>query len=340
LTNSETGSILFPAGVGGTWFMKTAVLGTGSYLPDNIVSNDDLAKYIDTSDEWISSRTGIRTRHISMGETTAELTFKAAQEALKNSNVKPEELGLIIVATITGDYITPSMACVLQKQLGAGNAFCFDINAACSGFLYAVNTAHLYIQAGIVEKALVIGAEVLSKVLDWSDRSTCVLFGDGAGAAVLGKGDHGICDFLMGSDGTKGDALVGSGRPVENLFIKQGHKPSYVHMDGQSVFRFAVRQVPECIERLLAQNDLKAEEIKYFVLHQANIRIIQSVAKRLRLDIEKFPMNLSRCGNTSAASIPVLLAEIDREGKLQRGDKIILSGFGGGLTWGAVLIEW
>jgi 3-oxoacyl-[acyl-carrier-protein] synthase-3 len=269
-----------------------------------------------------------------------DIAFLASQEALKNSGIKPEELDLIIVATVTADTITPSSACLLQDRLGAKNAICFDINAACSGFLFAMSTAHMYLQGGMAGTALVVGAEVLSKIMDWSDRSTCVLFGDGAGAAVLGKGEHGIRNFVMGSDGSRGKSLICSGRPLKNLFTKQETEFPYVHMDGQEVFRFAVRQVPECIEALLEKASLEADEVKYFVLHQANIRIIQSVAKRLRVDIEKFPINLSECGNTSAASIPILLAALDRDGKLRHGDKLVLSGFGGGLTWGAVLIEW
>lgn len=322
--------------------MTTRVLGTGSCLPEKRVSNGELANYMDTSDEWIYSRTGIHTRHISQKETetTLGLAYQAALEALKKSQTMAEELGLIIVATVTADTITPSTACMLQKMLGAEQAFCFDINAACSGFLYAMSTAHLYIKSGIVKKALIVGAEVLSKIVDWSDRATCVLFGDAAGAAVLGAADCGIRDFIMGSDGFQGDALAASARPVNNLFVERKQENSYVHMDGQAVFRFAVRQVPNCIQALLQQNSLEADDIRYFILHQANIRIIQSVAKRLRVDIDKFPSNLSQCGNTSAASIPVLLAQIDREGKLKRGDTIILSGFGGGLTWGAILMEW
>lgn len=320
--------------------MTTTVLGTGSYLPKNIVTNDDLAQYMDTSDEWISSRTGIRFRHISDGESTMELAYQAAKNALENSKVLAEEIDLLIVATITSDCATPSTACLLQDKLGAVNAVCFDINAACSGFLYALNTAHMYILGNVAKKALIVGAEVLSEIMDWRDRSTCVLFGDGAGAAVLGIGEHGIKGCVMGSDGSRGKALICSGRPLKNLFTKQEAVFPYVHMDGQAVFRFAVRQVPECIEALLEKADVSIEDIKYFVLHQANIRIIQSVAKRLQVDIEKFPMNLSECGNTSAASIPILLADLDRSGKLQCGDNIILSGFGGGLTWGAVLIEW
>lgn len=321
--------------------MTTMVLGTGSYLPANTVSNDELAKYMDTSDEWISSRTGIRSRHISVGETTVDIAFSAARQALERSGVSAEELDLIITATATSDYVTPSTSCLLQKRLNAAKAFCFDINAACSGFLYALNTAHMYIMGGMAKKVLIIGAEVLSKIVDWTDRSTCVLFGDGAGAAVLGVGEHGIMDCIMGSDGFRGEALICSARPVKNLFTShESEEHPYVHMDGQAVFRFAVRQVPECIEQLLDNSSVSADEIKYFVLHQANIRIIQSVAKRLQVNIEKFPSNLSGYGNTSAASIPILLAELDREGKLQHGDKIVLSGFGGGLTWGAVLIEW
>lgn len=320
--------------------MATTILGTGSYLPENIVSNDDLAKYMDTSDEWISSRTGIRFRHISNKETAAEIAYHAAVPALEHSGVLAEDIDLIIAATITPDCLTPSMSCILQEKLGAVNAVCFDINAACSGFIFAMNTAHMYLQAGMARYALVLGVEVLSSILDWTDRSTCVLFGDGAGAAVLGPGEYGIQDFIMGSDGSHGKALLCSGRPLRNLYSNEEAANPYVHMDGQAVFRFAVRQVPECIEQLLKRSSTSIHEIKYFVLHQANIRIIQSVAKRLQVNIEKFPMNISECANTSSASIPILLAELDREGKFQRGDKIILSGFGGGLTWGAVLIEW
>lgn len=320
--------------------MATTILGTGSYLPENIVSNDDLAKYMDTSDEWISSRTGIRFRHISNKETAAEIAYYAAASALKHSGILAENIDLIIAATITADCLTPSMSCILQEKLGAVNAVCFDINAACSGFIFAMNTAHMYLQAGMARYALVLGVEVLSSILDWTDRSTCVLFGDGAGAAVLGPGEYGIQDFIMGSDGSHGKALLCSGRPLRNLYSNEEAANPYVHMDGQAVFRFAVRQVPECIEQLLKRSSTSIHEIKYFVLHQANIRIIQSVAKRLQVNIEKFPMNISECANTSSASIPILLAELDKEGKLQRGDKIILSGFGGGLTWGAVLIEW
>lgn len=320
--------------------MATTVLGTGSYLPENIVSNDDLAKYMDTSDEWISSRTGIRFRHISNKETATEIAYNAAEPALKKSGVPVEKIDLIIAATITPDCLTPSMSCMLQEMLGAVNAVCFDINAACSGFIFAMNTAHMYLQAGMARYALVVGVEVLSRILDWNDRSTCVLFGDGAGAAVLGPGEYGIKDFIMGSNGGLGKALLCQGRPLKNLYSNQEAINPYVSMDGQAVFRFAVRQVPECIEQLLERTLVPIEEIKYFVLHQANIRIIQSVAKRLQVNIEKFPVNISECANTSSASIPILLAELDKEGKLQRGDKIILSGFGGGLTWGAVLIEW
>lgn len=320
--------------------MATTILGTGSYLPENIVSNDDLAKYMDTSDEWISSRTGIRFRHISNKETAAEIAYYAAASALKHSGILAENIDLIIAATITPDCLTPSMSCILQEKLGAVNAVCFDINAACSGFIFAMNTAHMYLQAGMARYALVLGVEVLSSILDWTDRSTCVLFGDGAGAAVLGPGEYGIQDFIMGSDGSHGKALLCSGRPLRNLYSNEEAANPYVHMDGQAVFRFAVRQVPECIEQLLKRSSISIHGIKYFVLHQANIRIIQSVAKRLQVNIEKFPMNISECANTSSASIPILLAELDKEEKLQRGDKIILSGFGGGLTWGAVLIEW
>lgn len=320
--------------------MTTRIKGTGSYLPDLIVSNDDLAKIVDTNDEWISSRTGIRERRLVKVDTTVTMAAKAALSAMDDGGILPGEIDLIIVATITPDQMMPSTACQVQKEINAVNAVAFDVNGACSGFLFALNTAHAYIKSGIYKNALIIGAETFSKVLDWSDRRTCVLFGDGAGAVIVKEDSIGIDDMLMGSDGSKGDVLTCDYKSNHHPFIEESSYSDVIAMDGQEVFKFAVKKVPETIESLLTKTGTDINAIKYFVLHQANSRIIQSVAKRLKVSEERFPMNLSHCGNTSAASIPILLDDISKKGMLNKGDKIVLSGFGGGLTWSATQITW
>lgn len=319
--------------------MSIEILGTGSYVPANRVTNDDLAKIMDTSDEWIVSRTGIRERRISSKETTTEMSVEAARRALADSGKKAEEIDMIVVATLSGDYATPNTACQVQAALGAVHAFCFDLSAACSGFIFALNTVKAYIETGLVKVAIVIGAETLSKMVDWEDRSTCVLFGDGAGAAVVGK-KEGLYETIMGSDGSRGSALTCEERKLNNPLINQGKKIGQVAMNGQEVFRFSVSTAPSCIKEVLEKAGVKQEEIRYFILHQANLRIIKSVAKRLKEREEKFPVNVGIRGNTSGASIPILLDEMNRAGDLKRGDKLILCGFGGGLTWGVILLEW
>lgn len=320
--------------------MTTRIIGTGSCLPETVVTNDYLSTIMETSDEWIVSRTGIRERRLAKTETTAQMSAEAAGKALQQAGVKPEELDLILVGTITGDHITPSTACEVQAALGAVNAVAFDINAACSGFMFALHTAHAYIMAGLAETALVIGAETLSKIMDWTDRSTCVLFGDGAGAAVITKSDTGLMAFDQGSDGERGKVLSCKNRTNNNPLISTSKEPEYVHMDGQEVYKFAVTVVPESIQKVLHQAGIGVEEVDYFVLHQANVRIIQSVAKRLKVSVDKFPISLDHCGNISAASVPILLDEMNQKGILKRGMKIVMSGFGGGLTWGTALLEW
>ncbi len=322
--------------------MTTRILGTGSYLPNRIVTNDELSTMMDTSDEWIRTRTGIGSRHISDEDSTSEMAAKAATEALKDAGVDATEIELIIVATFTGEQLMPNIASKVQAKIGAMNAVCFDLSAACSGFLFALNVAHGFIKSGIYKKALIIGAENLSKTVDWDDRATCVLFGDGAGAAVVGADETGMVDFVMGSDGTRGEVLYMNGRDLSNPFVKVQGEPSnpWMYMNGQEVFKFAVRKVPECIEELLTKTETAKEDIDHYVLHQANIRIIESVAKRLGVDMDKFPSNLVSCGNTSAASIPILLDELNKEGKLHRGQKLVMSGFGGGLSWGAAYLVW
>lgn len=320
--------------------MTMRILGTGSSLPQRIVSNDELARIMDTSDEWIRSRTGIESRHIAVTESTTSLSVEAAKRALTNAGVKAEELDLIIVASVSPDLCFPSAACEVQSAIGAVNAVAFDINAACAGFLFGLGIAHAYMAAGTCHKALIIGAETLSKMMDWNDRSTCVLFGDGAGAAVVGESTEGLISIVQGSDGARGDVLMCRNRPVNNLFVKGNTDWDYTKMNGQEVYKFAVRTVPEAVKEVLEKGNTAPDEVKYFVLHQANIRIIESVAKRLSQPMEKFPTNLQKCGNISAGSIPVLLDSIHRQGMLSKGDKLVLAGFGAGLSFGAALLTW
>ncbi|MCH5281477.1 MAG: ketoacyl-ACP synthase III [Lachnospiraceae bacterium] len=316
------------------------IVGTGSCLPKQVVTNDDLAKIMDTSDEWISSRTGIRERHLVINETTAEMSAEAAEQALLEAGMKAEELDLIILGTVSGDHVTPSTACEVQSKIGAVNAVAFDINAACSGFMFAMNTAYAYIQSGIYQNALIIGAETLSKIMDWTDRSTCVLFGDGAGAAVVKADETGLIRFVQNSDGAKGMVLACQNRLNNNPLVENSKDLHYVDMDGQEVYKFAVSTVPASINQVLEEAGLAVSDIKYFLLHQANMRIIQSVAKRLKADPDKFPTTLEHYANTSAASVPILLDEVNKKGMLQKGDKLVLAGFGGGLTWSAAVLEW
>lgn len=324
--------------------MTTGIIGTGSYLPETVVTNEELAKHMDTSDEWIRTRTGIRQRHLAKEETTTQMCVEAARRAILDAGIEAEEIELIIVGTLSADYVTPSAACELQAALGIKNAVAFDINAACSGFLFALNTAYAYFRAGIYKTALILGAETLSKLVDWNDRSTCVLFGDGAGAAVVQAQKRGLLAFEQGADGMKGQVLSCRSRQTHNLLVPGEWAWDFVHMDGQEVYKFAVSTVPASILRVLesagTEGGLTPQDIDYFVLHQANLRIIQSVAKRLGVEEEKFPTSLEHCGNISAASVPILLDEMNKKGLLKRGDKIVMAGFGAGLTWGTALMEW
>ena len=320
--------------------MTTRIIGTGSCLPETVVTNDFLSTIMDTSDEWITTRTGIRERHLVKDETTTSLAIGAAKQALAAAGVAPAELDLIIVGTVSGDHVTPSTACEVQAGLGAVNAAAFDINAACSGFLFGLHTVNAYIRSGMCKTALVIGAESLSRIMDWNDRSTCVLFGDGAGAAVVRADETGLLAYEQGTDGEKGRHLCCPNRTNNNPLIQTDKSLGYTKMDGQEVYKFAVTYVPASILRVLEEAKLQPEDVKYYILHQANLRIIQSVAKRLKLDEDRFPISLDHCGHISAASVPILLDEVNKKGMLQKGDKLILSGFGGGLTWGTCLIEW
>lgn len=320
------------------------IIGTGSYTPPHVMTNDDLAGMVDTSDEWISSRTGIKERRISAGESTSDLAYEASLRALKVSGLSPEELDLIICATITPDYFMPSVACTVQDRLGAGNAAAFDLSAACTGFIYAMVTAEQFISTGMYNNVLVIGAETISRILDWDDRSTCVLFGDGAGAMILSaaEGPGHILGSVLTSDGGKQDYLTCPAVSLVNPYTGDSNAKfdPHIKMQGQEVFKYAVRAITDCIDRVLNKAGLSLQDIKYILPHQANKRIIEQAAKFSNSPFEKFYLNLEDYGNTSAASIGIALDEMIREGLLIRGDKIILVGFGGGLTSGAVLLEY
>ncbi|URZ08683.1 beta-ketoacyl-ACP synthase III [Clostridium felsineum] len=318
------------------------IIGTGSYAPEKVVTNEDMSKVVDTSDEWISSRTGIKERRISVNENTSDLGAKAALRAIENANIKVEDIDLIITATTSPDSYTPSVACIIQEKIGAKNAVCFDVNAACTGFIFALNTAAQFIKTGEYNNALVIGAEVLSKILDWEDRSTCVLFGDGAGAAVIRKGNkEGILKAILGSDGTGGKFLHCPAINVVNPFSEEKELAnSKISMNGREVFKFAVKVMVSSIKKVVEDSGLKLEDIDYIIPHQANIRIIEAAAKKLELGMSNFFVNLQNYGNTSGATIPVAVDEMNRRGLLKSGTKIVVVGFGGGLTWGAMVLQW
>ena len=308
---------------------------------------------VETSDEWIRERTGIGERHVSVGETVVTLASEAARKALEQAGKRAEEIDLILVATCSPEQYLPCCACQVQADIGAVNALAFDVNAACSGFLFALNTADAYLQMGLAKNALIIGSEVLSKLVDWTDRGSCILFGDGAGAVVVERcgTTEGILGRALHSDGTGGGVLQCGARELTTPYAgtsaakTDANPPTdgrehYIQMDGQEVYRFATRRVPQCIEEALSDAGLTVPDIDLFVLHQANARIIDAVAKRLHADRDKFPTNLERVGNMSSASIPVLLDELHRQGKLHRGDRIVLAGFGAGLTIGACVMTW
>lgn len=325
------------------------IVGWGCYLPDRAVTNDELAQFVDTSDEWIFQRTGIRERHIAAAhETTATLAFEAAARALTVADIHPSQVELIIVATSTPEYMFPSTACVVQDYLGAGRAAAFDLSAACSGFVYALQMAAQSIATGSARNALVIGAETMSRVLDWSDRSTCVLFGDGAGAVVL-KGSSvpgGVMATTLRADGSGADLLCLPAlyhNPVPILgpeFSSNGHHKNIVDMDGRQVFRFATNVIASAVQDALKMADLNLDDVALIIPHQANVRIIEASAKKLKLPLEKFYLNVERTGNTSAASIPLALCDAVREGRLKPDDNVVFVGFGGGLTWGASVVKW
>jgi 3-oxoacyl-[acyl-carrier-protein] synthase III len=325
--------------------IRAKITGTGSSLPEKVLTNFDLEKMVDTTDEWIVARTGIRERRIAVeGEYTSTFASAAAQKALQAAGVAADEIDLIVLGTLSPDFPFPSTACIVQQQIGATNATCFDVSAACSGFIYALATAEKFIRSGSVKKALVIGAEVLSRIVDWTDRNTCLLFGDGAGAVVLEavEGENGILSSHMHSDGNYWEILYQKGCGSRNPATQQNldERLVYLTMHGNEVFKFAVRAMDEVSQEALAANGLSTDQVSLFIPHQANQRIVDSVGKRLSLKAEQVYVNLDRYGNTSAASIPIALDEAFREGRVKDGDIVLLTAFGGGLTWGSTLLRW
>lgn len=314
------------------------ILGTGSYLPAKRVSNEDLAKFVDTSDEWISTRTGIKNRHIAAdNEKTSDLAVHAAKAALADAGVNAAEIDLIIVATATPDMQFPATATMVQHKLGIGGCPAFDVQAVCAGFMYAISTANAYIKSGMSKKALVIGAEIFSRIMDWSDRTTCVLFGDGAGAVVLGESDEpGIIHSKLQADGSYLDMLnvpaqMANGEIVGSPFLK---------MDGQAVFKFAVKTLSQAAEDVLREVGMSTDDVDWIVPHQANKRIIESTAKHLGIGMDRVVLTVQDHGNTSAASIPLAMDTAIKAGQIKRGQTLLLEGIGGGFAWGAVLVKY
>ncbi|MGN7453858.1 beta-ketoacyl-ACP synthase III [Paenibacillus pasadenensis] len=325
--------------------ISVGIIGTGKYVPEKVLTNQDLERMVETNDEWIVTRTGIRERRIAAeGQATSDLAFEASLKALESAGITAEQLDLIIVATITPDMFFPSTASLLQDRLGASRAAAFDLSAACSGFIYGLATASSMIQAGLYKHVLLVGAECLSRITDYTDRNTCILFGDGAGAVVLGEvpEGRGFQSFELGSDGSGGQLLKipGGGSRLPSTADSVEAKQHYLKMAGNDVFKFAVRVMGASAEQALSKAGFGKGDIDLLIPHQANIRIIQSALNRLELPEDKAMVNLDRYGNVSAASIPLALAEAVEQGKVSEGDKLLLVGFGGGLTWGASVLVW
>ena len=314
------------------------IIGTGSYLPARRMTNDDLSKIVDTSDEWIATRTGIRARHIAAPEEqTSDLAVQAATRALANADIQATDIDLIIVATSTPDMTFPATACIVQNKLGISGCPAFDVQAVCAGFMYAVTTAHAYIQSGLATKALVIGAETFSRLLDWQDRRTCVLFGDGAGAVVLSASDDpGIIHAKLQADGAYSHILSTPGKLSSGVI----EGSPYLHMDGQAVYKFAVKALAKIGTEVIKEAGYTAAQIDWVIPHQANYRIIESTARHLDIPMDKVIVTVAEQGNTSAASIPLALDQGIQDGRIQRGDTLLLEGIGGGFAWGAILLKY
>ncbi len=326
--------------------VRAQITALGMYVPEKRVTNDDLALLVDTSDEWIRERSGISERRIvSDGQANSDLSVKAIENAFQGGDFRPEELDLIIVATVTPDMMFPSTACIVQDKIGARNAWSFDLSGACSGFLYAMATGAQFVQTGMYKKVLVVGTDVMSSILNFEDRSTCVLFGDGAGAILLEPTedpDVGIIDFLLHSDGAGGKFLYmpagGSLHPASHETIDK--KMHYVHQDGRNVFKHAVKLITEVSRDILERNGYTADDVNLLIPHQANLRIIQSSLERLGLSPDRVVINIDRYANTTAATIPIGLTEAHQQGRIKKGDLLLLASFGAGFTWGSVLLRW
>jgi len=319
----------------------TKILGTGSYVPEKILTNEDLRRYVDTTDEWITSRTGIKERHIVTTESTLDLAYNASLRAIEDSGIEKHLIDLLIVATVTSDYAFPGVANLLQAKLGLDNIMAFDINAACSGFIYTMQIADKMIKSGAYKTALIVGAETLSRLTDWRDRNTCVLFGDGAGAMVIAKSTKNkIRDIITASSGDTEMLLSCKNPDLKDPEVNAISIQDHIHMNGTEVFKFASRAMPKTVKQLLKRNNVSIEEVNYVIAHQANLRIIDKSARELDIDIAKMYINIDKYGNTSAASVPIAIDEAIKNGILKRDDLFITVAFGGGLTWAGALIEY
>lgn len=325
---------------------KAKITALGMYVPERCMTNDDLAEIVDTSDEWIRDRSGIKERRIiAEGQANSDLSVKAVENAFEGRDFRPEEIDLIVVATVTPDMMFPSTACIVQDKIGAKNAWSFDLSGACSGFIYALATGAQFVETGICKKVLIIGTDVMSSILNFEDRTTCVLFGDGAGAVLLEpteEEDVGILDLMLHSDGSGGKYLYmpggGSLHPPSHETVDK--KMHYVHQDGRNVFKFAVKLITEVSNQILERNGYTAEDVGLYIPHQANLRIIQSALERLKLRPDQVAITIDRYANTTAATIPIGLAEAHRQGRINGGDLVLLASFGAGFTWGSVLLRW
>ena len=325
---------------------RAKISALGMYVPERRMTNEDMAKIVDTSDQWIQERSGIKERQIiAKDQANSDLSVKAIENAFEGRDFRPEEIDLIVVATVTPDMMFPSTACIVQDKIGAKNAWAFDLSGACSGFLYAMATGAQFVQTGMCKKVLIIGTDVMSSILNFEDRTTCVLFGDGAGAVLLEpteEEDTGILDFMLHSDGAGGKFLYmpggGSLHPTSHETVEK--KMHYVHQDGRNVFKFAVKLISEVSAKILERNGYTTKDVALYVPHQANLRIIQSSLKRLNLRREQVAINIDKYANTTAATIPIGLAEAHRNGRIKSGDLVLLASFGAGFTWGSVLLRW
>ena len=324
--------------------IRAAITGVGGNVPDYVLTNKELESIVDTSDEWITTRTGIKQRHILKGtdQGTSVMAVKAVNEVLEKTNTKPEEVELLLCATVTPDMVFPATANIIADQVGAKNSFSYDIGAACSGFIYALETAAKFIQSGVYKKAVVVGGDKMSSIIDYQDRTTCIIFGDGAGAVMLEatEEDHGVMDSILRSDGSGATHLhmkAGGSRRPASLETVQARE-HYVYQEGSAVFKFAVTNMADVAEQIMKRNNLTSDEVAYLVPHQANKRIIDATAKRMGVGEDKVMLNIQHYGNTTAGTIPLCLW--DYESKLKKGDNLVLAAFGGGFTWGATYVKW